>query len=213
MSKVPKELKNKDWDSWCETDGEHSLNGSRYRAGKTKFIWRIKNYSQRVKQSKESFSSSVFTAIGPNGITTKWKMELLPKDAEGHRIFISLRNVGQTVIASYSYYVLDKNFKKTLIKENFEGDTDLCSSGYTWDLGMTELDKECFSSDDTLTLGCEISILESFIDCVQKQKEQMINDLENAYNLKMDCGLDVTVKCGDSTFPCSKYMLTARSMD
>ena len=54
-------------------------------------------------------------------------------------------------------------------------------------------------------------MLETFTDCEKKQKMQMIKDLENAYKLKLESGLDVKVTCGDSSFACSKFMLIARS--
>jgi len=49
------------------------------------------------------------------------------------------------------------------------------------------------------------------VDFNMFHNSQMMADLEEAFNLKDTLGLDVTVKCGDASFKCSKFMLTARS--
>ena len=39
----------------------------------------------------------------------------------------------------------------------------------------------------------------------------MIEDLGKAFNLNDSFGMDVKVKCGDSTYEANKFLLTARS--
>ena len=52
-------------------------------------------------------------------------------------------------------------------------------------------------------------MVETFYDIKQKQCSQMMEDLGKAFEEKNS--LDVTVNCGDASFECNKFMLTARS--
>merc|ERR1719300_991344 len=62
-----------------------------------------------------------------------------------------------------------------------------------------------------LFLACEIFVMKIDYERRMYHNSQMMADLEEAFNLKATLGLDVIVKCGDASFECSKFMLTARS--
>ena len=62
-----------------------------------------------------------------------------------------------------------------------------------------------------LFLACEIFVMKTDYNVKMFHNSQMMADLEEAFNLKDTFGLDVIVKCGDASFECSKFMLTARS--
>ena len=63
--------------------------------------------------------------------------------------------------------------------------------------------------DDVLIIVVEISVLETFYEIKKKQCLQMMEDLGKAFDEKNS--FDVTVNCGDASFECNKFMLTARS--
>merc|ERR1719348_1729882 len=60
-----------------------------------------------------------------------------------------------------------------------------------------------------MILVCEMSVLQTFYDIKQNHHLQMMEDLGKAFEEKNS--LDVTVNCGDASFECNKFMLTARS--
>jgi len=62
-----------------------------------------------------------------------------------------------------------------------------------------------------LFLACEIFVMKIDYEIKMYHNSQMMADLEEAFNLKDTLGLDVIIKCGDASFECSKFMLTARS--
>merc|ERR1719391_141233 len=69
--------------------------------------------------------------------------------------------------------------------------------------------EEIWLFDDILTLVCEMSIQEAFYESEPSPESQMMEDLGKAYREKHS--LDVTVKCGDVSFECNKFMLITRS--
>ena len=62
-----------------------------------------------------------------------------------------------------------------------------------------------------LFLACEIFVMKINYEIRTIHNSQMMADLEDTVNLKDTLGFDVIVKCGDASFKCSKFMLTARS--
>ena len=62
-----------------------------------------------------------------------------------------------------------------------------------------------------LFLACEIFVMKIDYERRMYHNSQMMADLEDTVNLKDTLGFDVIVKCGDASFECSKFLLTARS--
>ena len=65
-----------DCDFWCDTDGDKIVRGAGNH--KTKFVWRVKNFSSRSEQKGDFIESDSFPVISPNDVVTKWKLKLYP---------------------------------------------------------------------------------------------------------------------------------------
>ena len=75
---------------------------------------------------------------------------------------------------------------------------------------LTEPKEKWLSDEDFLTVLCEISVREASNDMKERHSLKMMDDLLKAYsNIN---SMDVTVTCGDVSFECNKFMLTARSL-
>ena len=60
---------------WCRTDGDKIESGRK----ETTIVWQVKNFISRPEQKGEFIESDSFAVISPEGVATKWKLELYPK--------------------------------------------------------------------------------------------------------------------------------------
>jgi len=200
---------------WCETNGDKIERGVSH---KTKFVWKIMNFSSRQEKKGEFIESDSFAVIAPNGFATNWKLILYPKGtsfAEDDYCSVFLKVIDTKARAAYeiSYDLYDRN--------GCEGEGFITNSNGKGDKFQPEepmghenaflIDEDFYekSLSDVLTLVCEITVHETYNVSKQKQCLQMMDDLENAFQEKNS--FDVNVNCGDASFKCSKFMLTARS--
>jgi len=195
---------------WCQTDGDNMKRGGGNH--KTRFVWQVKNFSSRPEQKGEFIESDSFTVIAPNGVATNWKLVLYPKgtsSADEGYVSVFLKIIDTKARASYEL---------RFSHDGLEIDTIAKGKGIEFqpkeprgDKNASSIDEveEIWLFDDILTLVCEMSIQEAFYESEPSPESQMMEDLGKAYREKHS--LDVTVKCGDVSFECNKFMLMTRS--
>ena len=171
---------------------------------KTKIIWRVRNFSKRMEQKGQSIDSSSFTILSPNDIITKWRLSLYPNGntkAEPGHFAVALTVEEVKAIASIKLSISNG---KTVKCTSFNGKEFHPRPFATGLYGPKD-----WVFDDVLTVSCEISVLKASINMKERHSLQMMDDLSKAFsNLN---SMDVTVTCGDASFECNKFMLTARS--
>jgi len=197
---------------WCITDGDNIERGVG-SVGKTTFVWQVKNFSARPEQKGQFITSDSFSVIAPNGVVTKWVLQLFPRDitsAEDGNFSVILKLLETKARASYKILISDKNGKGLYVLDNSYGRIFKHEPKLAW---VRRCSRDALSKwwlfDDVLTLVCEITVLETFYDIQQNHRLQMMEDLEKAYKEKDF--YDVTVNCKEGSFACNKLMLTARS--
>jgi len=197
---------------WCTTDGDKIERGVG-SVGKTTFVWRVKNFSARPEQKGQFITSDSFTVLSPNGVVTKWVLQLFPKsvafDQDG-KFVVFLRVLETKARASYQILISGKNGMEMYVLGNSYGRVFKPEPKQAW---VCRCSRDALSEwwlfDDVLTLVCEITVHETFYDIQQNHRLQMMDDLEKAYKEKDF--YDVTVNCKEGSFACNKLMLTARS--
>jgi len=216
MSLGPEKSNLDNCDFWCETDGDKIEKG--VGTNKTKFVWRVKNFNARQEQKGESIHSESFTVVSSTDVATKWKLELYPNGCssakEGYlSVFLLIQETKAK--ARYKISISDEHGQdmETLASSKANGTKFHPNpKGGSWGrhnaLSIDEL-KENWLFDDVLTLVCEVSVMEVSYENKHNHRLQMMEDLGKAYKNKNS--LDVTVRCGDASFECNKFMLTARS--
>jgi len=194
---------------WCQTDGDCSSSGNNW----SRFAWEIKNFTNRPEGKGEYVRSKVFHVIGPtNTVVSKWVIRVYPKgsnDSEEGKLCISLENVsGVKVAARGLLYIEDKEGSANQII-SFEDD-DL---GHDWirENANVSLADGFLLQDDSLIIVGMIFLVKTDIDLTKNHFVEMKHNLMEAYKNKDPVLYDVTVKCGNATFECNKFMLTARS--
>jgi len=206
-----------DCDFWCQTDGDQLEVDGGAGNRKTKFVWRVKKFSaiQAQVQKGELIASNSFSVISPEGVVTKWRLQLYPNGGESAKngnLSVWLEVLETKARASYRILISDKNGKKMKILADSDGKGIVFDIREGWGhrdvLSIDQLKKK-WLFDDVLTLVCEMSVLETFFDIKQNHRLQMIGDLEKAFKEKNS--FDVTLNCGDTSFECNKFMLTTRS--
>jgi len=194
---------------WCETNGDKIERGVSH---KTKFVWKIMNFSSRQEKKGEFIESDSFAVIAPNGFATNWKLILYPKGtsfAEDDHSSVFLEVIDTKARATYELSVsCDGDFGDEIASSNGK-DMEFQPKEPRGIWNATSIENWLFSDYLVLTLVCEMSIPETYTESKQKQCLQMMDDLENAFQEKNS--FDVNVNCGDASFKCSKFMLTARS--
>jgi len=208
-------LEKSNFDFWCDTDGDKIESGG--RVGKTKFVWRVKNFSARPEQKGEFIESDSFTVVSPKGVAIKCNLELYPngrKSAKDGYLSVSLTVMDIKARVSYKIFIQEEHGSNMVVVAKSTG-------GVTEFNSMTEASwgrrnaflidqlKEKWLFNDVLTLVCEMSVLETFYDIKKNHQWRMMYDLENAFKGKKS--VDVTLNCGDISFECNKFMLIARS--
>ena len=115
--------------------------------------------------------------------------------------------------ARYKIFLSDKiGIEMKELAESIKGKEFKPCTGGSWgkrNAHLIDQLKERWLFDDAIFLVCEISVLETFYDMKQNHQLQMMKDLGKAFEGKKN--VDVTVKCGDASFECNKFMLIARS--
>jgi len=209
-----------DCDFWCQTDGENSKREGGVGNRNTKFVWRLSKFSslQAQVQKGEFIASNSFSVISPEGVVTKWRLRLYPngdKSAKNGNFSVYLEVLEAIARASYRILISDEIGKKMETLASSFGKGTLFKPGAlgTWGrpnaLSIDQL-KDKWLFDDVIILVCEMSVLEaSLYDIKQNHGLQMIEDLEKAFEVRDS--FDVTINCGDTSFECNKFMLTARS--
>merc|ERR1719474_326542 len=99
-----------DCDFWCETDGENIESG--VGTHKTKFVWRVKNYSRRSEEKGEFISSDSFTVISADDVVTKWRLRFYPlgnSSATDGNLSIYLKPDGQETKSRALYEIFIAN--------------------------------------------------------------------------------------------------------
>jgi len=201
-------------DFWCDTDGDKVEKGVG-RNHKTKFVWRVKNFSARTEQKGEFIDSDSFTIISQNDTVTRWKLRLYPygdSDAKPGYSSFYLKSLETEARASFEVSITDEHGNKIikLVSRTGDGIHFKPNQGFGKPEALSV--DQLFENgiiDDVLILVCKMSVLETFYEIKQKQCLKMMDDLENAFKEKNS--FDVTVNCGDASFKCSKFMLTTRS--
>jgi len=188
---------------WCETDGDKMKSGGGNR--KTKFVWQVMNFSSRPEQKGEFFESDSFTVVSSNGVATNWKLMLYPKgtsSADEGYVSVFLKVMDTKARAAYELSCYDFEIDTSYGKgTEFQPEEPRGNENAAY---IDDLKKDLLF--DCLSLVCEMSIQEAFFE---SSKSQMIKDLGKAF--REEHSLDVTLKCGDVSFECSKFMLKARS--
>jgi len=197
---------------WCETNGDKIERGNH----KTKFVWKIMDFISRQERKGEFIESDSFAVIAPNGFATNWKLILYPKGtsfAEDDSCSVFLKVIDTKARAAYLIYISFYDGDRRIIaSSNGKGDKfqpeEPRPRGHE---NAIFIDEEFYENNwsGDLTLVCEMSVQETYIESKQKQCLQITDDLKNAFQEKNS--FDVTVNCGDVSFKCSKFMLTARS--
>jgi len=201
-----------DCDRWCQTDGETNVSGPNTKK-MTKFVWKIKNFSQRPERNEECIFSDVFSVFADDGTATKWKLKLNPEVRRG-LVSVDLHTVDTKVRASYDIYLWRKTGEDSLLHSiGIEKMFDPSVSGGACRPGKTMSFFGSCLTNDTLTIVCRISVYQAFKNSELKPNQRMkiLADFEDAYNLEEPLGRDVTVTCGDASFLCSKFVMMARS--
>jgi len=214
-------------ESWCRTKVGEDV--------KHTFVWTIERFSERQEQNSQFLWSSKFTIRGPDDMVTHWKMKLYPKgdtpEATGYLSVYLSNQTDAEVKARYEFTILDasKN-KQNRVKSNFtQFKAKPDSWGFRKFVDTTALKGRASPAqwlpNDSLTIVCDVSIIgaerlvsgskypEESLAKNQKPKQnrhkQLSVDLEHAFHHKEFC--DVQVKCGEKTFDCHQFMLSARS--
>ena len=176
---------------------------------KTKIVWRVRNFSKRIEQKGQSIDSTSFTLLSPNDIKTKWRLSLYPngdKKAKPGHLFIALSVEEVKAIASYKLSISNGEAVETTKSSSFKVKE---FSPRPHGRGFSQPKEKWLSDDDVLIISSEITVLEASINMKERHSVQMMDDLSIAFsNLN---SMDVTVTCGDASFECNKFMLTARS--
>ena len=179
----------------------------------SKFVWKVKNFSKRPEQKGQKINSNTFTVFYQNK-STNWHLQLYPKgDSKAKPGYLSYFVIAEDLkaIASFTMSISDEHGNKTEIqrcnRKEFNPFSDSVGWGCRDAISMNNLKK--WLSDDVLILVCEMFVVEPISEIKQNQVSQMMDDLVKAYIDKNS--LDVTVTCGDASFECNKFMLTARS--
>jgi len=193
-----------DSDFWCQTDGDQSTSGN--GANWSKFVWKIKNLSDRPEQKGEFFKSKVFRVVGQSDTVTKWVLRFFPKgdeSSEADHISVWLRNISAVnvkVKCNLSFVIsgvkIDDPPKVFCIMPNHD-------SKWSLDVGLQD--------HADLLIECKISVIDIDNDVNKCNRMKMILDLKKAFKSKDSMVFDVTVKCGDASFECNKFMMTSRS--
>jgi len=197
---------------WCETYGDKIERGVGNH--KTKFVWKILNFSSRQEKKGEFIESDSFTVIAPNGFATNWKLILYPKGTSFAKVgycSVFLKVIDTKARAAYELSVSYVDGDRRIIaSSNGKGDKFQPEEPRGHENAIS-IDEEFYEDNwsGVLTLVCEMSVQETYIESKQKQCLQITDDLKNAFQEKNS--FDVTVNCGDVSFKCSKFMLTARS--
>jgi len=213
MSLVSPEKSNlDDCDFWCDTDGDKVERGARNH--KTKFVWRVKNFSSRPEQKGGLIESDSFTVIAPNGVATEWKLVLYPEgDLSSNDGYLSvyLQAIKTKARVEFKIFISDENGNERdlLVSSNGGKKFEPGFKGGRRNALLIDQLKEKWLFDDVLTLVCELSVMESFYDIKQNHHLEMMEDLGKAFIEKNS--MDVTVNCGGMSFECNKFILAARS--
>ena len=207
-----------DCDFWCDTDGDKIENGVGGNH-KTKFVWRVKNFSARTEQKGDFIESDSFAVMSPNGVATKWKLMLYPNGdlrAKDGYFSVFLKALETKTRADFMLYISDdyRKKKKALFPYDPKGmdfnpeDPEYATWGCVDAFSIDQVNVK-WLFDDVLTLVCEMVVVETFYEIKQNHCLEMMEDLRKAFKGKNS--LDVTVNCEDNSFECNKYMMTARS--
>jgi len=196
---------------WCETNGDKIERGVGNH--KTKFVWKIMDFSSMQEQKGEFVETDSFAVIAPNGFATNWKLILYPKGtsfAEDDYCSVFLKVIGTKARAAYELSFSYDGGRRIITSSNGKGVKFQPEEprGHENAIFIDEEFHE-YNWSDVLWLACEMSVQETYNESKQKQCLQMTDDLKNAFQEKNS--FDVTVNCGDVSFKCSKFMLTARS--
>jgi len=189
---------------WCQTDGDESESDvNRYQ-----FAWKIKNYKDRPEQKGEYVDSHEFHVLGPDHKNvTRWIIRVYPKgckDSDEGNICISIVNDSDFKV----------KVKGVLYLGNKDGIKEILNFEDNLGRGWTKENKNVSLADvlkDALTITAKIQVLKTDVDTKTNRNEGMVKELFHAFENKDSVLFDFTIKCGDASFECSKFMLAARS--
>ena len=194
-----------------DTDGDKMEGGEGMM---TKFVWRIRNVSDRMEKVGECFDSNTFMVLSSNENITEWKLMLFPKgkrDADGGHLVVHLRILGAKTRARFKIFIVNSHGKKIktsgYVEREFE---DTKSFGVRFRLSYDQLKEKNFIVDNVLTLFCEVMVLENAKDFNYNHRVQMFEDLEKAFKDKDKNFFNCKVKCEGGSFESNTFMLAAR---
>ena len=202
------EAKNSDF--WCLTDGDQSSSG--HETKWSKFVWKIKNFSDRPEQKGEFVRSKVFRVVGESDTVTKWELQVFPKGQKGSEadsFTVRLANCSEVKVkvnCNLSFIINGKEL-------NFFSRIGSIKPNLPWGAAQFRYLKngEWAHGHADLMIQCKISVMEIDNNLNKMNRDQMTLDLAKAFKSKNSNAFDVKVKCGDASFECSKFMLTSMS--
>merc|ERR1719228_1434382 len=109
-------------DFWCDTDGDKIESGA--GVGKTKFVWRVKNFSARPEQKGEYIESGSFTVVSPKGVAAKCNLELYPNgrtSAKDGYMSVSLTVMDTKARVSYKIFIRDEHGSNMVVLAKSKG--------------------------------------------------------------------------------------------
>jgi len=195
----------------CKTDRDKTKSTFGMRG--SRFVWGIKNFLERTEQKGESLCSETFRVVGSSDTVTKWVVYVYPKgleDSEVDNISIRLVNNSEVEVkAKFELWITNKMGEELDVFNQVsfvEPKKDLVAKNVSLN------DGHWLQQDNDLAIMCQITVLETGYQVKRFHSLKMIADLEQAFIQNDSSGFDVTViKCGEVSFECNKFMLTARS--
>jgi len=189
---------------WCQTDGDQTTSVRK----RSRLAWEIKNFNDRTEQKGTCIRSNEFIVIGQyTDVATKWSVRVYPKgkkDSEEGNICISLQNDSYVDVNARGLLMIvnGENGKKIISLED-----EYLRHGWKRENKNVSLADGYWLHGDNLIVIVEIVVF----PCMVNSCLELCHDLTNAYTDKDPMVFDVTVKCGDATFECNKFMMTSRS--
>ena len=142
-------------DNWCRT--------TRGDTAKNSFSWTIEGFENRPEKCGESIDSAGFNVIGPNDMTTKWRLELFPKGygyESENEVELHLGSLNDfKVRAAFSVWIVNCRKEKSQMRKFDALDFLVFKKAWgfclDWDFNN---DENLYLPDGNLTIYCEVTV-------------------------------------------------------
>jgi len=223
-------------DGWCITEKNKSIS---YKFVWTieQFSGLFPHGQSTIHYQHQNIESSDFKY--KDGLTHDeriWKLKLYPNGTNGNGLVTvclisTYPGRSQNVTAKYEISILDNNKNKQNTIQGNQVFNAGQSKTLQYSVPRNQLNSHNLLPDDTLTIVCEISEDGShrsslMTEGLKKNKKvdpmvpvmletsvyhkQLFKDMNHVF-LNKNNGYDIIIKCGDNSFYCHKFMLSARS--